>query len=74
MDSDKNKATYSSVPLETLVGRKPRKTHVDHLFERGAIDAKVHAMLKMQEAYRKAEKENDADRIARAAIAKAMAR
>lgn len=54
--------------------RKPRKTHVDHLFERGAIDEKVYAMLKKQEAYRKAAKQNAAARIASAVIAKAMAR
>lgn len=72
MTQAKTKAGRSSVPLDPPVGRKPRKTHVDHLFERGAISAKVHAMLKAQEAAKKAAKENDAARIARAAIAKAM--
>lgn len=50
----------------------PRKTHADRLFEIGAISTTVHSMLKTEEARRKAAKAKDADRIAAAAIAKAM--
>ena len=72
MTRAKTKAGCSPAPLDTLVGRKPRKTHVDYLFERGAISAKVHAMLKVEETRRKEAKANDAARIMRTAISKAM--
>lgn len=74
MTSAKTKAGISPVPLDPPVGRKPRKTHVDHLFERGAISAKVHAMMKVEESRRKEAKQNSAARIAKAVIAKAMKR